>query len=83
MKHLKRFCDMENRGTDNVDVILNYLKLNKLEKNVFTSLRVVLPNIMSSLKINSQIRKFRNLKQILEEHNFKIITHEIIHCHKN
>lgn len=74
---------MENRGTDNVDVILNYLKLNKLEKNVFTSLRVVLPNIMSSLKINSQIRKFRNLKQILEEHNFKIITREIIHCHKN
>ena len=74
---------MENRGTDNVDVILNYLKLNKLEKNVFTSLRVVLPNIMSSLKINSQIPKFRNLKQILEEHNFKIITHEIIHCHKN
>lgn len=74
---------MENRGTDNADVILNQTKLNKLEKNVFTSLRVVLPNRMSSLKINSQIGKFRNLKQILEEHNFKRIACEIIHCHKN
>lgn len=62
---------MENRGTDNADVILNQTKLNKLEKNVFTSLRVVLPNRMSSLKINSQIGKFRNLKQILENITLK------------
>lgn len=62
---------MENRGTDNADVILNQTKLNKLEKSVFTSLRVVLPNRMSSLKINSQIGKFRNLKQILENITLK------------
>lgn len=62
---------MENRGTDNADVILNQTKLNKLEKNVFTSLRVVLPNRMSSLKTNSQIGKFRNLKQILENITLK------------
>lgn len=62
---------MENRGTDNADVILNQTKLNKFEKNVFTSLRVVLPNRMSSLKINSQIGKFRNLKQILENITLK------------